>query len=664
MPTPPESIADLSRLSRALDDVVRRAEAPGARVWVSGGPGSGRSTLARRLGDLPGVVLVEPPDADEADAAGHAAVQMAVRTGTTIGDAIGTEQLTVAALRTMVAKNQLLVLRLPHSWSRPATAATRDDDSRALRRRAQAFYRACESAQGLRWIVVADALPTHPKGPAFREVKLPVVPTRLMSLDDAAIWGAYVGAARRLKGSLPPTLSPNPLALRLAVGAVALGTAVDEVTNRLKYDDQRLGGLVERVVLGAMRIGVDWILQRYRLLRTSLPAKDALQALNLPPEHSALVTACVGYIDGETLRVPDAIRSHLGAALAGARAQPINDADNVHSLLADAHGLCDGAPDPRSSGPVKVGHSLERAFQLASAGRLGDQRWSEMAWHPPGSVLARARKLSQDGRYSEAVSLYELCVSAEPDNDYAQHYLAFNMDRAGESPERAERSFALARRLDPGNGWWNGRLVTFYVGLARYTEAEEAYRAARVNLSKSGTLSPRFSELAYWVATAWLDRGEVARARLAFDDIALAERDRRTVSELEARLIDAEEVRRLGRSVRPPVLVGAARWRPIQLPSTRRGCELKAWFGGRVAEIDGEEVRVVLAAPPGERVHLKRLSREQWGRLTSFAPEDLLGRFVEIGEYGEATVLEPLSRGESVQRDAEHELRYLTAWKG
>ena len=86
MPIPPTSIVDLSGLAATAAAIARSADARGAHVWVSGGPGSGRSTLARRLGEMGGAILVEPPDVDEPDAVSHAAVQMAVGAGVAIPD--------------------------------------------------------------------------------------------------------------------------------------------------------------------------------------------------------------------------------------------------------------------------------------------------------------------------------------------------------------------------------------------------------------------------------------------------------------------------------------------------------------------------------------------------------------------------------------------------
>lgn len=660
MPADPTPIVALETpLGAVRDKVLEKAGRPGARVLVRGGAGSGRTSLARLLGATPGAILVEPPDVDEPDAVGHAAVQLAVRAGADIPDAASSHEVLARALAQAAASDALVVARLPSSWA-PAFGSRGNHDERSLRRRTDAFVRALARHDGVRLVLLADGLP-RVHGVSWHEVPLPKLGASAEALEDAAAWGTYAGAASALRAKLQGTLKPNPLALRLAVGAVALGGRVQELADRLRWDDENLAALVQDLAHAAARHGLSPLLQRYRLLRHSLPAADVLTALEIPNEHAPLVTACLGYVHEGQLRVPDAVRAHLGRALSASPPGP--DPEPFHLALADAHERYDGVADPRASAPERIVHALERAHQLANAGRLAGERWDAIRWLPPEALVDRARRLSLERRFDAAAALYRRALAVDPSNDYAHHYLAFNLDRIGREPARVEAGFREAVRLDPANGWWNARLVTFLVEAARYPEASEAYLAARRVLLRSPAYARAASELAFHAASAWLRRGEVSRARLAFDDLSPDDRPRANVRELEARLVDAEDVVRLGDSVRPPTLASDRRWSgPAQLPPTLAGVPLTRWYAGRVAEIVDDEIRLVVAAPPGDRILLKRLARSSWAQLSRFAAEDVLGRFVEIGEYGDRTVLEPLSHAPPAPVDVTHELRYLSDW--
>ncbi len=105
-------------------------------------------------------------------------------------------------------------------------------------------------------------------------------------------------------------------------------------------------------------------------------------------------------------------------------------------------------------------------------------------------------------------------------------YLGFNLDKAGVNRSEAESGFLKARSLEPDNPWWNSRLVTFYISQGRVAEADAAWAQALKRVDPDGAELVHRPELAKhlhgWVVTAWLDAGDVRRARQVFDRIPQA----------------------------------------------------------------------------------------------------------------------------------------------
>ena len=248
----------------------------------------------------------------------------------------------------------------------------------------------------------------------------------------------------------------------------------------------------------AYESGARSVRDRAHRVGTCLAEGDRLVVLRLPSSWNAL----------------DASAGHdqpLGAS------QPV-----VHGRLAAHYEKLDGQGSiTHLDGPRAVSW-LEKVHHLAHSGAATAVKWAAQARDARELYRDRGRALSLEmERYDEAADVYRECVQRFADDAYAWHYLGFNLDRAGIAPLEAEAAFREAATLEPDNRWWHSRLVTFLVEQARYDDAEAAIRAALDMLDPEGARARTDVQLVLdfhrWAVTAWLDAGEIARARRVFD---------------------------------------------------------------------------------------------------------------------------------------------------
>jgi tetratricopeptide (TPR) repeat protein len=124
-------------------------------------------------------------------------------------------------------------------------------------------------------------------------------------------------------------------------------------------------------------------------------------------------------------------------------------------------------------------------------------------------------------KYAEAVKAFEQALVWDDEDDYAHHYLAYNLDRLGERAEEIEGHFRRAIGLNGDHPWWRARLVTFLISRGRVTEAMHAWEDALLALGvDEDDASPQpYESLHIWVAGALLQAGEPRLSREVLDAI-------------------------------------------------------------------------------------------------------------------------------------------------
>jgi tetratricopeptide (TPR) repeat protein len=469
----------------------------------------------------------------------------------------------------------------------------------------------------------------------------------------------------------------TPLQLRLLVGLVALGDSANDallditvgngnavsLERLLKRLDWRLGQPENQSLMRGVL--------RFAQARYPLPTEVAVSLAELPPQNAPLLTDCLAY-GGTSLRMAESVRRHLLGVFPAAMGEA-----TVHDRLAKHYQALDGVTDPLQVQTGQMLPWLEKVHHLAHSGPAGAAAWKAQRLPARDFYWDRARALSIEQRdHAGAAALYKQCIEAFGEDDYSCHYYAYNLDRAGSRPEEVEWGYGKAVELAPDNAWWNSRLVTFMVSQARFQDAEQAWSAAlerldpdRVRIHEDERLARSFHR---WVVRAWLENGEVARARAAFDEIpAEVAANDVELRNLAWRLEDAEEAVALGESVYPAGVPVSERWRRPSAVAERApdGSGLQSWFPGRILEAEEDQLTVVLAVPEPEpmkrRVIRTVMTAEEWQRFGGWGQLPEVSGFFIFARYesGVARLIHqqvPQPPWEEPTR--EESLRYLRQW--
>lgn len=430
-----------------------------------------------------------------------------------------------------------------------------------------------------------------------------------MFLEDRSQWNGLGQVAGELASRAERDLGVySPLELRLLVGIGHL-TKVEQALALTGQPRHKLSSsLAEITLLREELAGLRKVWARLAHVRVPFD-DDLLQKLgagDLGLDASHVLNGCLlfratdGLVLHETLR-RDAIHP---------KGDPwIDDVDlrRTHEILAEYHAArfrrFAGArpPDPQraiveqgeafhhaqAAGNVPLSMSVQLGFveELDALGRTLSKRWR---------------------RYADAADVFRSVLGLVPDHAYAHHYLAYNLDIQAVLPQDVESHYQRAIELDPGNAWWHGRLVNFYVTRGRIHDARAQYSAALDQLVPiDDEVDPwLYQHFHRWIARLLLHRARLDFAREVLDAIPRSIRkDIPWVPELFRRLVALEEVERHG-AVFPAHIEAEQWWKGPHLFrrfEPRKG-DLEGWCAGRVAEVDREAkiVRVRVGMPPEE----------------------------------------------------------------
>jgi len=443
----------------------------GARFQVSGHVGSGKTTLAHALAERAGAVVVEPPELYEDDAVVHALLQASRRADVPIDGKLAVRDNVRRIANALADASRPIVLRLPASWR--LDRKPRHAHQQRLLRAARNFIDAWFDDERVAVVLIAD----QPRGmPHGQVVRLDPGQARPEMLEAGQVWGAYADAALRLRRAMGSGWNaPSPVALRLAVGLVALGDSSDAVAQRL-FLNHAPGSYVPDLVERAGDAGLTAPLLRFAEVRTPVPASWIPAVIECPEEHLPLFAHCLGYGD-ETIRIAASVRSVVRSRLREFGLEP-SDVEQTHERLASRYEKLDGVEDPTQAGAAGIVYWLEKVHHLAHGGASCAERWSAQVLEHRDHLCERARVLSSvEHRYRDAADLYQRIVTdIDPRDPYAWHYLGYNLDQAALDRRGAERAYQEAIALDPENPWWNSRYITFLVGQARIADADSAWR--------------------------------------------------------------------------------------------------------------------------------------------------------------------------------------------
>lgn len=465
-------------------------------------------------------------------------------------------------------------------------------------------------------------------------------------LGDRSHWADLASAAEALLESGIVLSDYSNLELRLLVAHVALGS-VDEVktwlprhSNRRSEISRRLAG---RIANSASHQGLWEIWQRLAFVRRPI-TPDLLTDLRLS-EIGALdrsvLTRCMLYplADGSFI-LHRTLQTDAQTVL-GAEA----DSRPLHKELARHYKRRFSTDVADDDSPSAL---LDEAEAFHHATESGDPRVLDQfqAFFVDQLDVLGQHLSYREREYSLAAEVFERALGWDDQDDYAHHYLAFNLDVQGIEPEKVESGYATAIDLEPRLSLWWARYITFLITRGRTNDARAAWDEATdaILLPHAQPEEFLYDHLHAWVARLLLHRGQLDFAREVLTEIPDYARSER-IEALSRRLAALEEADQRGAFAPARLLEVEEWWRegPFLLDrrDPRTDDRLVRWLALRVDAVRDaclvtRGLHIVVGDPAEPSVITADISFEQF---EMFGAEDVgpsaiePGTFLELGVY-------------------------------
>lgn len=264
---------------------------------------------------------------------------------------------------------------------------------------------------------------------------------------------------------------------------------------------------------------------------------------------------------------------------------------------------------------------------------------------------AMGRVFSQQGKrharrelFVQAVDTFRTSIRIDPENDYAHHYLAYNLDYQGVESDDVETHYRRALELNREHAWWHSRWICFLITRGRIPEAKQAWFGALDSISVPSVSSEVFASLHLWVARLLLHRGQLDFARSVLGDVSVEIHSQDPRFAAMGRLLEQLEEVSDSRAVFPLWVRPTDRWTAPRLCSQRNenGQLLSRWLAARIEAIDEEGVELRVGISPKAEIEGPKfggltLTLEQFDRCSrdERASELKKGRFLELAFYGD-----------------------------
>lgn len=472
-------------------------------------------------------------------------------------------------------------------------------------------------------------------------------PSRL--LDDDEPWGAMAPVAHKLHARLGSTLGvATPLEIRLLV-ALAEITSVTEAAAYFYSQWLDCRAITQRL---ALEIATR---QHYGKFRT-LWAQLAL---------------CRELVDPELLNVLDveSLEPHEQTLLYHGLLHPRDECYELNHVLRFQETVVSwlDSEDRIATHRKLAGYYAAKLVKSKSASRsdleLELEGYHHVSRAPSEETVGTFRAMFVDqlnklGRtyskefrnYEAAAAVFREAIRRDDQNDYAHHYLAYNIDWMANDPASAETEYRRAIELNPQHPWWWSRWINFLITVGRSREAREQWTQAVEALNLTTGDGP---EIVYHSLHLWVARLLVHRAQLDFAEAVLSETPAsiretdlrfRAIVDLLAALREAERIR----SVFPLSVPYRDRWKGPHLEFPREIDEegnLVQWFPAQIDDVDEETVYLVMAkrdpeAGKEEYAHVE-IPREIFdaASLDEDSSQIRSGRFIELAFYGVREIL-------------------------
>jgi len=662
------STVELHGVEETVETIARELETgPGSSgAWsVRGEPTAGKSAVLERLYDrftdndsITPILVAPPPRAY--DSAHAALIDLAegldLRPASldVIQDPMASWENKVRRVRTALGREERFVLLLdePDTWSPRETYFTAF---------VQDIWSVIFGGYGVS-TVSAGQTPFRVRGQRTVWLDPSSSPDAVLDAIDAPALAAAKGlVGQRFRGSLA-TISPLQIRLLIAIAALSeleldridasavehRAALVDMLANLVSDESPPLRDLW--LYLAAVREPFDADLLRLLGIR------------DLGPRDEAIVSQCLlfprrgGLVLHESLRKVGRLIDH--------------DSTAVHTRLAKYYRH--RFDDPQSGAKVRLRDSIE-AFHHASSAGIFELETYKPFFVDQLNILGYHLSVVEQDR-ATAAQVFEVALGWDPNNAYAAHYRAFNLDRqagtAGVNIDAAEveRLYRLAIEEQPEHPWFRSRLINFLIAQARIDDAWSAWLDANESFGPDPSESVYFG-LHLHVARNLLYRGELRHTETVLRSLPSEIEDDPRFKAIKDRLWALREAQEHGSYV-PAVYLRPDWWRH---PNRLRNTGLIRWLAAKVTAVSPDAVELDVAdIIPGVKpeygcLELPLETLANWwkdsGDPSSLEPGD----FLEIGFYDDdgrnvAAVKHPRLRWEDLTYPNEDDPdRYLRA---
>ena len=486
--------------------------------------------------------------------------------------------------------------------------------------------------------VFAGALPEHTVQRAIRQYQLPFDSVRFTEQD----FGGLEDVAKALGDRLKERLSPATALERRLLAALAKASSVaDAVSAYSEWPDcwalaKRLAeSISDHPGLAPLRE----VWARVALFRGAMdPALlNELGAGQLEPDARAilddgLLQPCDGGVEMHDVLKQLPRELHW-------QTWPLRR--SAHELF--ARYFAERAGTKTGSPRGMMGDLLEGFHHAAGAGETSARDefppFFVEQLHALGRVLSK-----QCGNHEAAIQVFEEAIRVDDQDDYAHHYLAYNIDWLARDEDRADREYKRAVELNSEHPWWWSRRINFLITTGRLNEARREWRDATTSLRPLVAQDSEhlFRALHLWVARLLLHRGQLDFADQVLASVPESIRRRDTQFQAMGRLSETLREAERGRGVFPWSIPPERWWHPfpnLNFPSELNGEPLTQWNPARVESVDQESVWLIVGTradgepPTYGHVAIPRASFDE-ASLDVKSGEIQPDRFLELAFYG------------------------------
>lgn len=646
----------VDELADELADEVADAEPSSESLWHIAGPvTAGKSTLLRQLGALLASrgmlpLLVAPPSR-ALDAGPLALAQVAVSADRANGPRVQTEWVPergtwggkLGALSSWLRDQRDRVVVLcddPGVWSFGGP-----EELHFARHADEVAWALLGGDMPCRRVVVGE-IPVGLRPPHQRWLDVRTHPIEWLRAEP---WGELAPMAEALEKRLGHDLERRtPLEIRLLVGLTAL-RGLDAVVGGMSLRPSRRDisrafaeAVQEQATQGDPYLRTAWT--RLALVRSVVTGSllDRVAGAAPDPLKGAILRCCLLYPDNGHHRLHWTLARDVQQADSP---WPVQSATQTHRLLAEHY----TDEFRRTSGDGRPEALLDELEAFHHASMTGDEALlGELRPYFADQLDALGRTLSRDfRRYRDAAAAFERACSWEPDDDYAHHYLAFNLDILAEREDAVEEHYQKAISLASSAAWWHSRWVCYLITQGCTSRARNAWTDAldALGLPNPGADPWIYVNLHLWVARLLVHRAQLEFASQVLAGIPPAIREEHPGLRAIARRLEALVEAQKSGSVFPLTVAPADWWRgPHLCPRERAqgGVPLVRWMPARVDAVADGVVHLIAAVPPTAEDDVVQygsvaIPADDFDLWSVDEPAVALsdGRFVELAWYGE-----------------------------